>query len=61
LAAEELLKEASRAKVRAEVGGPTEWKKKPQKLNMKFVNNSVLQTTSQNRRSKQNVDTKTNK
>jgi len=31
LAAEELLKEASRAKIRADVGGPTEWKKKPQK------------------------------
>jgi len=54
LAAEELMKEAGRARVRAEIGGPTEWKKKPQKLNMKFVNNSILQTTTQNRRKLQN-------
>ena len=44
------MKEASRAKARVEVGGPTEWIKKPQKLNLRFVNNSIIQVTSQNKR-----------
>jgi len=51
LAAEELSKEAGKAKARVDVGGPSEWTKKPKKLNMRFVVNSVLQTEAQNRRS----------
>lgn len=50
LAAEELLQEAAKAKVRAEVGGPSEWKKKPSKVNMRFVANSILHTEAQNKR-----------
>ena len=49
---EELLQEAARAKTRAEVGGPSEWNKKPVRVNKRFVVNSLLQTESQNKRRK---------
>lgn len=50
LAAAEIMKEVSKARTRAEVGGPSEWTKKPKRLNMKFLINSVLQAEAQNRR-----------
>ncbi|XP_046450303.1 uncharacterized protein LOC124198493 [Daphnia pulex] len=52
LAVEELLQEAARAKARAEVGGPSEWSKKPARVNKRFMVNSLLQTESQNKRRK---------
>ncbi|KAI9562546.1 D-directed R polymerases I and III subunit RPAC2 isoform 2 [Daphnia sinensis] len=50
LAVEELLQEAAKSKARAEIGGPSEWSKKPARVNKRFVANSLLQTESQNKR-----------
>jgi hypothetical protein len=50
MAAEELLKEASRKRARAEVGGAMEWAKEPKKLNKTFIGNTILQVTSSNNR-----------
>ena len=37
MAAEELLKEASKARTRVEVGGASEWKRKPSRINKMFL------------------------
>lgn len=58
LAAEELVKEAAKAKARADVGGPSEWKIKPKRVNIRFMTNSILQTESQNRRKTTNRNSK---
>ncbi|XP_032789572.1 uncharacterized protein LOC116926741 [Daphnia magna] len=50
LAVEELLQEAAKSKARADVGGPSEWSKKPARVNKRFVVNSLLLTESQNKR-----------
>lgn len=50
MAAEELLKEASKARTRVEVGGASEWKRKPSRINKMFLINSVLTAEAQNKR-----------
>lgn len=50
LAVEELLQEAAKGKVRADIGGPSEWRKKAGRVNKRFVANSLLQMESQNKR-----------
>lgn len=56
MAAEELLKEAERAKTRVEIGGSYEWAKKPKQVNKRFVVNTILQSESQNRRKAYNLN-----
>ena len=50
LAAEELMQEAARTRTRVEIRGPSEWRKKPGRVNKRFVANSILHTESQNKR-----------
>ncbi|XP_057367669.1 uncharacterized protein LOC130688685 [Daphnia carinata] len=58
LAVAELLQEAAKSKARADVGGPSEWSKKPARVNKRFVANSLLQTESQNKRKSSTSKTK---
>jgi len=55
LAEAELLKESRAARIRAEVGGSLEWKKKPKKINKIFLVNTILQVTSRNSRKKEEM------
>lgn len=49
-AIEEILKETKKAATRAEIGGPSGWTTKRKGLNRRFVNNTVINTISQNSR-----------
>merc|ERR1712098_692929 len=57
-AVEEIMKETSRAAVRAEVGGSLSWRKPKHKgVNKRFLNNTMLSTMIQNKKTaKQSMD-----
>jgi len=47
-AIDEILKETKKAATRAEIGGPSGWTSKRKILNKRFLNNTVINTVSQN-------------